>query len=163
MKFLSALVLLLAFNPVWACSCMSIGSIEESIDHLPILVEAQVISLEQVDTVYGRQTHSATLKVKRVLKGNVSSDAVTVEHWMCYASLDPDMMKVGHTYVLPLHTPNDNDRFGMAQCAHSGMELVDGKLYTLEETRSGGRQLKLHSKYSDFVRRLSAGSQVDGL
>jgi hypothetical protein len=105
MKFLSALVLLLAFNPVWACSCMSIGSIEESIDHLPILVEAQVISLEQVDTVYGRQTHSATLKVKRVLKGNVSSDAVTVEHWMCYASLDPDMMKVGHTYVLPLHTP----------------------------------------------------------
>ena len=146
MKFLSALILLLAFNTGWACSCMKIASIEDAIERMPILVEAQVVSLNQAPTI------SATLNVKRVLKGKVSSDAITVEHWMCYVSLFPDMMEVGHTYVLPLGAPTDG-RYGMATCSHSGMELVGDKLYTFEITNnSGGRKRQFHAKYSNFVR-----------
>jgi hypothetical protein len=154
MKFLSALILLLAFNSAWACSCREIAFIEEAIEERPVLVEALVVSLEQADTKYGRQTYSATLKVIRVMKGKVSLDVITVTHWMCYTSLELDMMEVGHTYVLPLDTPIDG-QYGMAQCSHSGMELIGDQLYTFEPTNNtGGRERRFHAKYSKFVRGL---------
>ena len=157
-RLLSALILVLVAHASWACTCMEIASIENSVATMPILVEAQVVSLDQADTVYGRQTYSATLKIKKVLKGRVSSDAITVEHWMCYASLHLDLMKVHHTYVLPLHEPND-DRYHLATCAHSGMELIAGKLYTFELTDDGGRKLQFHARYTEFVRGLANGSK----
>jgi hypothetical protein len=154
----SSLLLILSAR-AWACSCLGIASIDEAISEYPILVEAQVESLEEVDSPeYGRQVHSVTLRVKKVLKGAIHSETIIVEHWWCYASLYPELMKVQHTYVLPLGKA-ENGRYSMAQCAHSGMELVDGKLYTFEQGREIARKLKFYKTYSDFERRFRRESQ----
>lgn len=126
---------------------------EEAIASEPILVEARVVSLEEVNSPeYGRQVHSATLRVERTLKGSISSEIITVQHLMCYASLYPELMKLRHTYVLPLETTTKGS-YALAKCAHSGMELIDGKLYTFEQTDGAQRRLQLYMKYADFQRK----------
>jgi hypothetical protein len=152
--------LLLIFSArAWACSCRGIASIDEAISEYPILVEAQVASREEVNSPeYGRQVHSVTLRVKKVLKGAIHSETIIVQHLWCYASLYPELMKVQHTYVLPLGKA-ENGRYSMAHCAHSGMELVDGKLYTFEQGNAIERKLKLYKTYSDFQRRFRRESQ----
>lgn len=155
-------LLLLFCAKAWACSCRGIASIDEAISEYPILVEAHVASREEVDSPkYGRQVHSVTLRVKKVLKGAIPSETIIVQHWWCYASLHPELMKVQHTYVLPLGKA-ENGRYSMAQCAHSGMELIDGKLYTFEQTNAGERMLQLYETYSDFQRRFRRESQDGG-
>ena len=138
----------------WSCSCFGTASIEETIAEQPVLVEGQVVSLEQVTSKeYGTQVHSVTLKVIKKLKGVVSSDTVTVEHWMCYASLYPELMKIGHTYILPLSEPSGG-RYQLAGCAHSGMELISGKLYTFEQTKGIERRLQFYKNYPEFLSEL---------
>jgi hypothetical protein len=106
----------------------------------PILVEGQVVSLEQTNSPeFGKWTLSATLRVAKVLKGSVGSDEITVVHWMCSASLTPDVMEMHHTYVLPLDGAAQErpgleapiailgsapGQYTMAGCAHSGLELI---------------------------------------
>lgn len=143
----------------WACSCLAIASIDEAVAEYPILVEAQVVSLEEEDSPeYGRQVHSVTLDVKKALKGTVPTETIVIQHWWCYASLYPELMKVQHTYVLPLGKP-ENGRYSMAQCAHSGMELTNGKLYTFEQSSGVRRKLKFYKTYLDFQRELRLESQ----
>jgi hypothetical protein len=154
MKHLVTLSLLFLCARAWSCSCGGIASIDEAIAYYPILVEAEVVSLEEVNSPeYGRQVHSVTLQVKTNLKGASSSETITVGHSMCYASLYPELMKLRHTYVLPLAAPREG-RYAMAHCAHSGMELIDGKLYTFEQTEGLARKLRFYKNYSDFQRRL---------
>lgn len=148
--FYLLLPLLLLSVRAWSCSCAGIASIDETIARSPILVEARVVSREEVNSPeYGRQVHSVTLQVGEVLKGSVSTQTITVEHWMCYASLYPELMKVQHTYVLPLRV-SENGRYELAHCAHSGMELKEGKLYTFEQTDGAQRRLQFYKKYYDF-------------
>jgi len=143
-------VMLFISAKAWPCSCIGIASIEETVSSLPLLVEAEVVSLERTDSPqYGPQVLSATLRVVRVLKGSVSSATITIEQLMCYASLYPELMKMRHIYVLPLSEPQ-NGRYAMAMCARSGMELINGKLYTFEQTRGSRRRLQFYMKYSDF-------------
>lgn len=138
----------------WSCSCFGIASIDETIAQHPILVEAQVVSLEEVHTPqYGRQAHSVTLAVKKNLKGALSKKTFVLEDSMCYTSLYLDLMREGHTYVLPLATLQ-NGRYRLADCAHSGLELIDGKLYAFEQTKGIDRKLKFYRTYEDFQRRL---------
>lgn len=116
-------------------------------------------SREEVNSPeYGRQVHSVTLRVKKVLKGAIHSETIIVQHWWCYASLYPELMKVQHTYVLPLGKA-ENGRYSLAQCAHSGMELIDGKLYTFEHGNAIERTFKFYKTYSDFQRRFGRESQ----
>jgi hypothetical protein len=157
--FIYVSLLLMISVGAWACSCRAIASIDEAVAQYPILVEAQVVSLEEVHSPeYGRQVHSVTLRVKKALKGTVPTETIIIQHWWCYASLYPELMKVQHTYVLPLGKP-ENGRYSMAQCAHSGMELVDGKLYTFEDGNGVHRKLRLYKTYSDFQRGLRLESR----
>lgn len=150
LPLLLLLLLLLLSTRAWSCSCSGMASIEETIASSPILVEARVVSLEEVNSPeYGRQVHSATLQVGETLEGSVSSKTIIVEHHMCYASLYPELMKVQHTYVLPLQISEDG-RYELTPCAHSGMELNEGKLYTFEQTDGAQRRLQFYKKYSDF-------------
>ena len=73
---------------------------------------------------------------------------------MCYVFLYPELMKLRHTYVLPLRAAK-NGRYELAHCAHSGMELIEGKLYTFEQSDGVERQLRFYKKYSDFQRKYS--------
>ena len=87
MKHFAALCLLFLCAKAWPCSCDGIASIDKAIAYYPILVEAQVVSLEEVNSPeYGRQVHSVTLAVKKKLKGT-SSETIVVEHLWCYASV----------------------------------------------------------------------------
>src|SRR5579862_1581086 len=64
-------VMLFISAKAWPCSCIGIASIEETVSSLPLLVEAEVVSLERTDSPqYGPQVLSATLRVVRVLKGS---------------------------------------------------------------------------------------------
>jgi hypothetical protein len=111
-------------------------------------VEAEVVSREEVNSEFGRVVRSVTLRVKNVLKGETAAETIVLNHGMCYSSLYPDLMKAQHTYVLPLAAPVKG-RYEMAHCSHSGMELIDGKLYTFEEQATGkDRQLKFYKPYS---------------
>lgn len=151
MKHLLLLLLLVLPAEAWACSCLGTASIEETIASHPILVEAHVVSLEEVNSPkYGRQVLSATLRVRKVLKGSVTTESIVVEHLMCYASLHPDLMKLEHVYVLPLRT-SVTGRHALAGCAHSGMELADGNLYTFEPAKGAQRRLQFYKKYSRFL------------
>jgi hypothetical protein len=152
MRTILVALMLFSSAKAWSCSCDGISSIAEEIASSPILVEAQVVGFEEKNSPqYGRQVHSATLRITRKLKGLVKSEEIVIEHWMCYASLYPDLMKMRHTYVLPLYDPVDG-RFQMAKCAHSGMELVGGKLYTFEQTHGAERRLQFYMTYADFLR-----------
>jgi hypothetical protein len=153
MRHLVATVLL-ALIPAIAvpCSCFGIATIEKTIQARPVLVEARVIALEEYDTKeFGHQVHSVTLEVRNVLKGSMKAKTIVVEHWMCYASLYLELMKVGHTYVLPLSTPTDG-RYQLAGCAHSGLELIGGKLFTFEQAEGSERRLQFYMNYSEFLR-----------
>lgn len=168
MNYVFGLFLLFTSTVVWSCTCMGTAPIEMAIAGHPILVEGQVVSLEQVDSQdFGKLTLSATLRVIKVLKGSVDSDEVTVVHAMCYASVYPGNMEMNHTYVLPLTMPAPgrqaaNDGFAvavigpapgqyeMAGCAHSGLELDDGVLYSFDYDMGGRRQLKRYMSYSAF-------------
>lgn len=131
---------------------MGISSIEEVIASQPILIEGKVVSIERVTSrEYGTQVHSVTLKVIKQLKGKVSTDTVVIEHLMCYVSLDLELMKIGHTYVLPLAEPINLGRHRLAGCAHSGMELISGKLYTFEQTSGIERRHQFYKNYTDFL------------
>jgi hypothetical protein len=152
-KHLVILSLLLLSAKAWSCSCSGIEPIDEVIARVPVLVEARVVSLDEFNSPQsGRQVHSATLQVEQTLKGSVTSKTVTVGFVRCYASLYPALMKLQHTYVLPLR-PTESGRYALAECAHSGMELIDGKLYTLEHTKDTQRRLQFYKKYSDFQRK----------
>lgn len=164
MKYLLVVALLLESAQAWSCTCFSTASIEETIATHPNLVEAQVenVSFDE-----------ATLRVSRVLKGRVTSSTIQVGHWMCYASLYPRLMKLNHTYVLPLSEPAAKLRpaeemergmpilsvgepkpgeYSIPGCAESGFELADGKLYTFEPTIGVQRRLQRYGDYSHFLR-----------
>jgi hypothetical protein len=148
-----------ALPKAWACSCAGIASIDEAVAEHPVLVEAQVVSLEEANSAeFGRQVYSVTLKVKKNLKGAASSETIVVEHLECYASLYPALMELQHTYVLPL-SRMENGRYSMAQCAHSGMELVGDKLYTFEQTTGLGRKRVFFKQYSAFHQTLRLKAQ----
>jgi hypothetical protein len=152
MKNLVATILLFWSANAWSCTCLGTASIEETIANQPILVVAQVVRLERVTSeLYGSQVDGVTLKVIKKLKGSVTSDTITVEHSVCYASLYPELMKVGHTYVLPLSEPINRGRNQMAECAHTGMELIAGKLYTFEQAKGLERRLQFYKNYSEFL------------
>ena len=106
----------------------------------------------------GQRKHfGVTLRVKKLFKGAIPSETIFVTQLMCYASLYPELMKLGRTYVLPLHAISEDGNYEMARCSHSGMELIDGKLYTFEWTEQDGglkRRLQLYKTYSDFQREL---------
>src|SRR5215469_6291083 len=112
MKYIFAALLPLLCPNAWACSCFGTASIERTIADHPVLVEAQVVSA-------GRG--SATLRVKKVFKGLVTSETITVEQSMCYASLYPEIMEAQHMYILPLEQ-GSGGQYEMAGCAHSGLE-----------------------------------------
>ena len=155
MKYIAATFLLFWSIDSWSCSCFRIASIAETIAREPVLIEGQVVSREQVTSKeYGTQVDSVTLKVIKKLKGVVSSESVTVEGSMCYASLYPELMKVGHSYVLPLSEPINNGPHQLAGCAHSGMELISNKLYTFEQAKGIKRRLQLYKSYSEFLSEL---------
>jgi hypothetical protein len=164
MKYLFAATFLLMSGQVWSCSCFGTSSIRETIATHPNLVEVQAVSVSG---------NEATLRVTRVLKGTVSSNTIQVGHWMCYASLYPELMKPQHTYVLPLGEPAagkdplevprageaiatidgaKKGEYEMPGCAESGFELVDDKLYTFEPTTGAQRRLQLYDEYSHFLR-----------
>lgn len=163
-KYLLVLALLLQSTQAWSCTCFGTASIEETIATHPNLVEAQVenVSFDEV-----------TLRVSRVLKGRVTSSTIQIGHWMCYASLYPKLMKLNHTYVLPLGEPAAELRpaeetepgvaiisvgepkpgeYTMPGCAESGFELADGRLYTFEPTIGEQRRLQRYGDYSYFLR-----------
>lgn len=155
MKYLVASMMLFCSMNAWACSCLNISSIEETIATYPVLVEAQVLSLEQtISMEYGTLVHSAKLKVLRTLKSPIAIQVITVEASPCSSSLDINLMKLGHTYILPLSMPIKGWKFEMAGCAHSGMELVSGKLYTFEQDKWPNRRLQFYKNYSDFLSEL---------
>jgi hypothetical protein len=155
MKHMPIVFLLFFAKSAWACSCMGISSIDETIATSPILVEAQVVSLEEVNSSkYGRQIFGAKLRIRKVLKGTVSSREIAVQNLMCYASLYPQLMKPKHIYILPLPSSKDS-RYELAGCSHSGLELIHGKLYTFEEAQGINRRLKFYKTYSAFLRNLS--------
>jgi hypothetical protein len=97
-----------------------------------------------------------------VLKGSVSSNSIDIERSLCYQSLDTEMMELRHTYILPLPEravgqygdlgEPSNGRHVMPGCAESGLELVDGKLYTFEQTSGVQRRPRLYGEYSHFLR-----------
>lgn len=152
MKRLALLLLLILPVKAWSCSCGGTLSIEETIAGHPILVEAEVIGLEVVNTPqYGQQVHSATLRVNRILKGRISTETIVVSHLACYASLYPELMKTGRIYVLPLPESADGHH-EMPGCSHSGMELIDDNLYTFEQATSAGRKLLFYEEYSRFLK-----------
>ena len=158
------MALLLISARAWSCTCFGTSSIEETIATHPNLVEARVLSTS---------VSEATLRVTRILKGRVTSSDIQVGHWMCYASLYPELMKPNHTYVLPLGEPAP-DRYSpeetgpgavntsggdakpgeyeMPSCAETGFELVGGKLYTFEQTTGADRRLQRYGEYSHFLR-----------
>jgi len=151
--------MLLSWPHAWACSCFGTASIEEAVTAHPLLIEGEVISLEETNSPeFGRQVYSATLKVRKNLKGAASSETIVVEHLECYASLYPALMEIRHTYVLPL-TRTENGRYSMAQCAHSGMELVGDSLYTFEHTTGLGRKRVFFKQYSAFQQSLRLKAQ----
>jgi len=127
---------------------MSIGELSESVSEEPNLVEAELLSIER----RGDYVESATLKINRVLKGHIDSGQIKVVDTFCYQSLTTDRMKVGHIYVLPLSESND-ETYEMLSCAHSGAELIDGKLYTFELTEDGEREQHYYQKYERFLRK----------
>lgn len=139
-----------------ACSCMGTASIEETIADYPVLVEARVVGFNETNTAqYGRQVRSVTLQVTRVFKGEVASSTITIEHSMCYVSLYPELMQVGHFYVLPLSASSNGAHY-MVTCAHSALELADGRLYTFEHTEGLGRRLQFYKEYPQFIRELAS-------
>jgi len=144
--FVASLFLLLSAE-AWSCGCSNIASMDDAVAFYPTLVEAEVVSREEVNSEFGRAVRSVTLRVKNVLKGE-AAETIVVNRGMCYSSLYTDLMKPQHIYVLPLAAPVKG-RYEMAHCSHSGMELIDGKLYTFEEQANGkDRQLKFYKPYS---------------
>lgn len=169
MKCLTLTLLLFVLSTkAWACSCFGIASIDKVIARSPILVEGQVVARKEVNSKeYGLQVHSVTLQIKKQLKGNISTKNIVVYHTMCYVSLYLELMKVGHVYVLPLELMEagnidtfrpdspEYEQYQLAMCAHSGMEFIDGKLYTFEHSEKGNgleRELKFYKEYINFQR-----------
>ena len=169
MDYALGLLLLFMSTAAWSCTCWRTAPIEAAIAGHPILVEGQVVSLEQVDDEkFGKLTLSATLRVAKVLKGSVGSNDITVVQTMCYASLYPGNMQMHHTYVLPLAMPAPEQppaengvavaivgpepgQYEMAQCAHSGLELIDGELYKFDHDHVGlDRQMTRYMSYTAF-------------
>jgi hypothetical protein len=156
MKHILIFFLIFLTKNAWACSCGGIESIDKIIASSPTLVEAQVVSFEDVNSSkYGRLIFGAKLRIMKVLKGTVSSREIAVQNLMCYVSLPPELMKPKHVYILPLPSSNDS-RYEMAGCAHSGLELINGKLYTFEQAKGIKRRLKFYKTYSAFLRNLSS-------
>jgi hypothetical protein len=146
----AASVMFLACAQAWGCSCAGIASIDEAVADHPFLVEAQVVSFEEANSPeFGRHVYSVTLRMRKNLKGAAASETIVIEHLDCYASLYPALMQLGHTYVLPLNKM-ENGRYSMAECAHSGMELVDDRLYTFEHTTGLERKRVFFKQYSAF-------------
>lgn len=164
MKYLLVAALLLMPAQAWSCSCFGTSSIEETIATHPNLVEAKAVSVA---------ANEATLQVTRVLKGSAASSTIQIVGSMCYASLYPELMEPQHTYVLPLGEPTagkeaqrepkvgevtvtvgepKEGEYQTPGCAESGFELVDGKLYTFEQTTGAHRQLRLYGSYLHFER-----------
>ena len=162
-RFLLCATLVALSGPVLACSCWGTASIETTIATQPLLVEGRVVSLEEA---------GATLHVTRVLKGSVPSNTIKIQDSGCYQSLSTSMMELGATYILPLPQEADglyefqasNGRHVMAGCAESALKLLDGKLYTFEQTEGVERRPRLFAEYSSFVRwnPLSEGLAVFG-
>jgi len=169
MKYILGALLLLASEIAGSCTCYGTEPIELAIARHPILVEGQVVALDREDDEeFGQLTYSATLRVKRVLKGSVDTDEITVVHTMCYASLTPDDMELNRTYVLPLEKPAperslipdegyavatvglEPGQHEMAKCAHSGLEVIDGDLYTFEYDKGRDRRLQFYMPHMVF-------------
>src|SRR6185295_16039549 len=113
-------------------------SIQAVVSDRPLLVEARLVGPERRES--GRNTahvSGVNLQVVHVLKGELAAKSINVVDEMCYASLYTEVMQIGHTYVLPLDEPIEG-RYMLAMCAHSGLELIDGKLYSFEPTFDGG-------------------------
>jgi hypothetical protein len=167
LNFVSSALLLFLPALAWACTCAGTAPIEVAIASHPILVQGRVISLDQSESeAFGKLTHSATLRVSKVLKGSVSSNDITVVHVMCYASIYPANMEVDHDYVLPLASRSpevpveqgaavallapEPGQYEMAGCAQSGLELVDGNLYAFQYDKGLQRRKEQYMSYATF-------------
>ena len=134
-----------------ACSCFGTASIETAIARQPLLLEVTVLSRREYEYDGHHGVLDVTVRVTRVLKGSLNRSTVIVQHSMCYASLYPGLMEVGHTYVIPVDETPDG-HMEMAHCAHSGFELAEGNLYTFEQTVLEKRRLQFYRKYASFLR-----------
>src|SRR5215475_14371930 len=119
MKYLLVATLLVMSGNAWACTCWGTASIERTIATNPLLIEGQLTSVG---------LEGATLRVRRVLKGSVTSSTIDIQNSLCYQSLDTELMELGHTYILPLPERADglygawepsNGRHVMPACAES--------------------------------------------
>lgn len=163
MKAFFLVCLLMLPVKAWSCTCDGTASIEDVIADSPLLVEAEVVGLEEVDdSKYGRLVSSVTLQVRRVLKGTVTTEDIVIESSMCYSSLYPEIMEKGHVYILPLGE-GFKGHYSLAACAHSGLELVDGKLFTFEHAKGLKRRLQFYKKYSRFISDLSVTRKEDAV
>jgi hypothetical protein len=155
MKNLLLLLLLLLPVEAWSCSCGGTISIRKTIATHPVLVEASLVSLEEIELpTYGRGVRSATLRVRKILKGPIHTESIVLEFQPCGATLSIDDLEFGHIYVLPLQT-SENGHYELAGCSHSGMELVNDDLYTFEHLRNSQgkyeRHLTFYKHYSRFL------------
>jgi len=145
------IALLLMSADAWACSCWGTTPLHETMASAPIVVEGKVIYLDK---------QSAVLRVTKVLRGSVTSGPITVEDSACYQSLYTGAMELQQSYVLPLLThgpsffssePPPPGTYVMPPCAESGLLLVDGKLFTFEQSVGVDRHLRFYGMYSNFL------------
>ncbi len=152
-KIRVALLLFALSSKAMACSCAWIASIGEEIEFRPVLVQAQVTQLDVSDDPPDRKwVRGARMKVISVLKGKVPDSEIYVEQLVCYASVTPSDMKVGQVFILPLD--GKDGHYGLGGCAHTGLELIDGKLYTYEPAKEGGRERRFYMTHSEFLEKL---------
>jgi hypothetical protein len=140
-----------------ACSCFGTASIGEALSDSDDVIVGRVLSTKPA-TYDGESAapEGVEIEVVKALKGDLRGNIFVATMSMCYLTFDASYFKPGETYVLPLDPPFDwggeadaisagptphtepKDRwFELPGCSHSGLALIDGRLYTNEGSASG--------------------------
>lgn len=139
-----------------ACSCWGTADIGTAMSRAEIVVVGRVERRLEADySPKSRPSPSGdgiewsfriddapvAVTVLESLKGDVAGEIRVTTEVMCYRSFDLEDFSPGDTFVFPIYEQTDSELYVLPSCSHSAAKLVNGKLYTNEFVRGGGREL----------------------
>jgi hypothetical protein len=158
-------ILLLSPKQIIACSCgdyMPLGTVYKKsniIVHVKIVEVYEKRKMTIDDGSYSMVADSARAEVKEIVKGEKKENTREIEivESMCPRTIHVSDLEIGHEYVLPLKT-NEGfashtslAKYSLFSCAHSGGELIRGKIYDHNIIWGDGITLEQFMFYDDFI------------
>ena len=158
-KLIAGVLLVVAPSYSMACSCFGISSIGEALSDSDDVIVGRILSTNSLSFDGDTWTpEGVEIEVLKALKGDLRGTVFVATMSLCYQSFAARRFKAGETYVLPLTPPSDwgDDAdaisilptpstepkgrwFELPWCSHSGLALIDGRLYTNDDSADEAR------------------------